>query len=125
MAVMDLTAVLDRAARRIAAQEFNYAVDDAIATVVAAKAAAADAAAPFAEAEAKARGIIAEAIAATGRDKWDCPSGRAYVPAPGVTVSYDAKALDALCKSSPELAAMLSPHRAERERPGSLTVKGA
>lgn len=125
MRTENLANALDAARALLNTALYDDAVNGAIATVVAAKAAAAEAAAPFAEAEAEARGIIAEAIAATGRDKWDCPSGRAYVPAPGVTVSYDAKALDAICKSSPELAAILAPHRTERERPGSLTVKGA
>ena len=47
----------------------------------------------------------------------------AYVPAPGVTISYDAKALDALCASDDQLKRLLWPHRSEKERPGSLTIR--
>lgn len=121
----DLAGIVSAADAMLSVGEFDGAVTNAIGAIVAAKAGAAEAAAPFAEAEAKAREVINSAIAATGRDNWSCETGRAYIPAPGVTVSYDAKALDALCKSSPELAAVLAPHRAERERVGSLTVKGA
>jgi hypothetical protein len=41
-----------------------------------------------------------------------------------VSASYDVKALDALCKSSPDLAAILLPHRKETQRAGSLTIRG-
>lgn len=89
-----------------------------------AKILATDAAAPWEAVQAAARTKLGEIIAATGRLDWTTSAGRAFVPSAGVSVSYDAKALDALCKSSPELAAVLLPHRKETQRAGSLTIKG-
>lgn len=66
---------------------------------------------------------MTEIITETGVMSWKTATGSAYVPAAGVTVSYDAKALDALCASSAELAAILRPHRLEKERAGSLTIR--
>lgn len=84
----------------------------------------ADAAAwPWLEVAAAAKQMMTEIITETGRMSWKTTSGSAYIPAAGVTVTYDAKALDALCASSPELAAILHPHRMEKERPGSLTIR--
>lgn len=69
-----------------------------------------------------AKGLMSEIIAETGVTKWATRAGGAQVTAPSVTITYDAKALDALCASSPELAAVLSPHRRVSERAGSLRV---
>lgn len=44
--------------------------------------------------------------------------------APSVSASYDTKALDALCASSPQIAAVLAPHRRETVRSGALTIRG-
>jgi hypothetical protein len=96
-----------------------------IATIVDAKAKASAAAAPWEDIQSEARAHISQIMADTGQTDWKTATGRAYVPAAGVSVSYDAKALDALCASSPEIAAILSPHRRETMRVGSLTVKGA
>lgn len=71
--------------------------------------------------EAKAK--LTEIIEETGVMTWKTNSGSAYIPAASKTVSYDAKALDALCASSAELAAILRPHRIEKERAGSLTIR--
>lgn len=99
-------------------------VETLVNAIVVAKARAEHDVAPWRKVEADARDALASIIAATGRTDWTTPAGRAYVPAAGVSVSYDAKALDALCKSSPELAAVLLPHRKETQRAGSLTIKG-
>lgn len=72
---------------------------------------------------AEAKNQLAQIIEETGVMSWKTAAGSAYIPAAGVTVSYDAKALDALCASSPELAAILRPHRIEKERAGSLTIR--
>lgn len=88
-----------------------------------AKAAGADALVPYEMVMSAAKERINEIIAETGCLSWKTVHGLAYIPAPGVTVSYDAKALDALCASSPEIAALLRPHRTEKERPGSLTIR--
>lgn len=81
------------------------------------------AAAPWRELQKAAKDMLTEVIVETGRTKWESDLGTAYIPAPGVTVRYDPKALDALCASDPELAAILAPHRKESERAGSLTIR--
>ena len=53
----------------------------------------------------------------------ETPSGKCYVTAPGVSVSYDRKALDDLCERDEEWARRLLPFRKESERPGSLTIR--
>lgn len=98
-------------------------VGQLVAVAIEAKAEAAAAAAPWEAVQAAARAKIGEVMAATGRTNWTTMAGRAYVPAAGVSVSYDAKALDALCASSPQIADILRPHRKETMRAGSLTIK--
>lgn len=78
---------------------------------------------PFQQLMDMAKQQIADIMTETGVMTWKTANGNAYVPAPGMTVSYDAKALDALCASSPELKAILWPHRSEKERAGSLTIR--
>jgi hypothetical protein len=73
--------------------------------------------------QAKAKQIIEEVSIETGRTDWSTQAGKVYYPAPGVAVSYDSKALDALCASDPDLKAKLWPHRRETERAGSMTIK--
>ena len=66
---------------------------------------------------------ISDTIAATGLDRWSVSAGICYVSAPSVSVSYDAKALDALAASDDNLARILAPHRKVSERGGSLTIR--
>lgn len=99
-------------------------VGQLVSAVIEAKTEAAAASAPWEAVQAAARAKRAEVMAATGRTDWATPAGRAYVPAAGVTVSYDAKALDALCASSQQIADILRPHRKESMRAGSLTIRG-
>lgn len=82
-----------------------------------------DAAKYLKEIQAKAKKIIEEVSVETGRTDWATAAGKVYYPAPSLSVTYDAKALDALCASSPELKAILWPHRRETERAGSMTIK--
>lgn len=78
---------------------------------------------PWQRLQTRAKSALSDIIAETGVAEWAGQFGRCYVPAAGVSVSYDAKALDALCASDPDLAAKLQPHRKVSERPGSLTVR--
>lgn len=71
----------------------------------------------------EAKSLLNDIITETGRTTWKFDEGSAYLPAPGVTVFYDPKALDALCASDDNLRRLLWPHRQERERPGSLTIR--
>jgi hypothetical protein len=71
----------------------------------------------------RAKRITGEIMTETGQTKASCPAGTAYFTGDSLTVSYDAKALDALCKSNETLARVLTPHRKETTRAGSLTIK--
>ena len=106
-----------------AAASTEDAAERAIGAYKAAKGQADAAARPWLDIADMAKERMTEIITETGRMAWKMPTGSAYVPAAGVTVTYDAKALDALCASSAELAAILRPHRTEKERAGSLTIR--
>jgi hypothetical protein len=73
--------------------------------------------------QARAKQIITEIMQETGQTKAVMPAGTAQFTADSVRVSYDTKALDALCASSPNLAEVLAPHRKEMTVKGSLTIK--
>lgn len=81
------------------------------------------AAEPWRELQRRAKQALADIIVETGRTSWEGKLARCYVPAPGVTVTYDAKALDAVCASDLYLAEKLAPFRREIERAGSLTIR--
>lgn len=70
-----------------------------------------------------AKDLIAEIFTETGQTEAKSSAGRAYVTAASASASYDTKALDALAKSSAELAAILAPHRTIRERAGVLAIR--
>lgn len=72
-----------------------------------------------------AKTMIEEIMTETGRTSIMTPAGKAQVTAPSVSVSYDNKALDALCASSPDVAAILTPHRKVTERAGTLRITAA
>jgi hypothetical protein len=101
----------------------EQATDAAIAVYKQAKAEAKTAAAPWDALADEAKAVLTDIMVETGVTSFKTAAGMAYVPAPGVTISYDAKALDALCASSDEIKRLLWTHRQERERPGSLTVR--
>lgn len=75
------------------------------------------------ELQKEAKGLIAEIFTEIGTAEATTSAGRAYVTSASASVSYDAKALDALCKSNPQIAAILQPHRTVKERAGSLTIR--
>lgn len=101
----------------------EQATDAAIAVYKQAKAESKTAAAPWDALADEAKAMLTDIIIETGITSFKTASGTAYVPAPGVTISYDAKALDALCASDDNIKRLLWPHRSEKERPGSLTVR--
>ena len=49
-------------------------------------------------------------------------AGKASITAPSVSVSYDAKALDALAASDDGIARLLQPHRKMTERAGTMRI---
>ena len=67
--------------------------------------------------------ILTEIMAETGQTDYRTGSGRCYVTRPGMTVRYDAKALDRLSDERPDLRDVLAPYRKESERPGVLTIR--
>lgn len=71
----------------------------------------------------QAKGMIGEIMEETGETSITTAAGKAYVLRPSVSVSYDAKALDALCASDDNLARILQPHRRESQRAGTLTIR--
>ena len=101
----------------------EQATEAAIAVCKEAKAEGKAAAAPWDALATEAKTILTDIIAETGVTSFKTKSGMAYIPAPGKTITYDAQALDALCKSDVNLRSILWPHRQERERAGSLTIR--
>jgi len=81
------------------------------------------AAAPWNEIMARAKEIIGSLLPSLPDAKWKGDVGYAYIPSDGVSVKYDAKALDRLCASNPALAQILSPYRKETTRKGHLTIR--
>jgi hypothetical protein len=63
-------------------------------------------------------------ILETGQTKWATRSGTAQITAPSQRISYDAKALDALCKSNADIERILAPHRKVSETAGTLSIRG-
>jgi protoporphyrinogen oxidase len=74
-------------------------------------------------AQVRAKQIVTEIMMETGQTKASTPAGTAQFTADSIRVTWDGKALDALCASSPAVAELLSPHRTEKVQPGSLTIK--
>lgn len=69
------------------------------------------------------RAEIAAALGDAGLDSLQCSAGRAYFTKAAVSVSYDAKALDALLASDDAFARLLRPHRKETQRSPLLTIR--
>ena len=72
---------------------------------------------------ASAKLVISEVLAEIGADRLETAVGVAYVTAPSIRSSYDAKGLDKLAAAVPGLANVLAPYRTEREIAGTLTIR--
>lgn len=70
-----------------------------------------------------AKEVLGWAMERIDTDTIQSDMGRAYMQAGYTRASYDTKALDALCKSDPNLALILSPHRVERDYNPRLVIK--
>jgi hypothetical protein len=68
--------------------------------------------------------LIGEIFAETGQTAAETSAAKISIGHPSTRVSYDRKALDALCMSDDDAARLLTPHRKETEVPGSLTIRG-
>ena len=69
--------------------------------------------------------LIADVMAETGVTSYTTRAGKVQMTAPGLSVSYDARALDAIALSDARLAAILGPHRKETQRAGTMRITGA
>lgn len=95
----------------------------AIAVYKAAKTGEAEAALPWQDLQRKAKTVAANILNEWHLTGITTPAGKVYLPADGVSVSYDAQALDRLCVADPALRDLLWPHRTEKARPGALTIR--
>ena len=73
--------------------------------------------------QAQAKQLITDIFVETGTTDARTPTAQVYVSRPGVTVSYDVKALDALAAADAEVAELLTPFRRQSERAGTLTIR--
>jgi hypothetical protein len=73
--------------------------------------------------QAQAKQLITDIFVETGTTDVRTPTAQVYVSKPGVTVSYDAKALDTLAAGDAEVAELLAPFRRQTERAGTLTIR--
>jgi hypothetical protein len=74
---------------------------------------------------ASAKQVLADVLAEIGANRLETAVGVAYVTAPSIRSSYDAKGLDKLAAAIPDLATMLAPYRTEREIAGVLTIRAS
>ena len=88
-------------------------------TVYQAAAAAIDA---YTAVQQEAKKLIGEVMGEVGRTKFVTRAGTVQVTAPTVIASYDAKALDELCRTDADVALILYIYRKEVERAGSLRI---
>lgn len=101
--------------------EPTMAVESAIAIYQQASSAADE----FSAVKDAAKKLIVDVMTATGQTAYSTKAGKASMTAPGVSVTYDAKAIDILLRDDPDLAMRLTPYRKETERVGSLRIVAA
>ena len=73
----------------------------------------------------QARQLLADIMIETGQTSYNTPAGKASVTAPAISVTYDAKAIDIVCRTNQQIADLLAPYRKETIRPGSLRITAA
>lgn len=69
--------------------------------------------------------LIADVMTETGVTTYTTRAGKVAMTAPALSVSYDARAPDAIALSDARLAAILGPHRKETQRAGTMRITGA
>lgn len=72
-----------------------------------------------------AKKLITDVMTETGQTAYSTKAGKVSITAPSQSVSYDAKALDALAASSDDFARLLAPHRKVSERAGTMRIVAA
>lgn len=116
--VQRMTAGLQRAQMAATPKE---AIDKALEVYMRAKALADD----YAAIVATAKKVVEDAMIEADVARYDAEIATINRIEPTRSTSYDTKALDALCKSSPEIRAILEPHRKETIRAGSVRITPA
>lgn len=81
------------------------------------------AASPWVKLQGMAKATLEGLLKNQGLSTIKTSQGMAYWPADGETISYDATALDVLCKDDPELAARLAPYRSAKPKKGAFTIR--
>ena len=104
--------------------EPDLAADAAVSVFLTAKQLAEAAAQPYVRLQARAKEMLQALVETTGQLRFAVHAGEAYLPAPSARVTYDARALDALCAKDEALAAVLRPHRRETIVAPALTIRG-
>ena len=79
----------------------------------------------YTEVKDAAKKLITDVMTETGQTAYSTKAGKVAMTAPSQSVSYDAKAIDALCASSDELMRLLAPHRKVSERAGTMRITAA
>ena len=79
----------------------------------------------YTEVKDQAKALIGDVMAETGVTSYTTRAGKVAMTAPGLSVSYDAKALDLLMMLNPHYAAILGPHQKETQRAGTMRITGA
>ena len=69
-----------------------------------------------------AKALIGDVMAETGFAQYSTSAGKASVASASISVAYDAKALDVLCRANPQVEALLAPYRKETLRAGTLRI---
>lgn len=72
-----------------------------------------------------AKALITDVMTETGCLHYGTPAGKVSVTAPSVSVSYDAKSLDIICRTNAQIAELLAPYRKETQRAGALRITAA
>ena len=75
------------------------------------------------ELQADVKALIAEIFSETGQADAVTSAGKVTIAKPSVTVAYDGRALDILCKADADLALKLFAHRKETMRAGGLVIR--
>lgn len=71
----------------------------------------------------RARQIVATSLERGGIDRFTTATGaKAVREKPATVVRWDPRALDAVCASLPDVAAIIAPHRRESVRAGALRI---
>jgi len=79
----------------------------------------------YSEVADEAKSLISIVMTETAQTAYSTKAGKVSITAPSTSVTYDAKALDALAASDDRIARLLAPHRKVSERAGTMRIVAA